>query len=97
LKAAGVRVWDQATTRGAAGWGEFAACCAAERISGVYLEGGAELLADAMAAGAATYGFWYRAAREGGTGWGGRVDWRFGPDAQEKRLGDDTLTHGTLL
>ncbi|MCU0791830.1 MAG: bifunctional diaminohydroxyphosphoribosylaminopyrimidine deaminase/5-amino-6-(5-phosphoribosylamino)uracil reductase RibD [Opitutaceae bacterium] len=96
LTEAGVRVWRQETTRGARGWAEFASRCAAERISGVYLEGGAELLADARSAGAATYGFWYRAPREAGAGWGGRVDWRLAEPVEE-RLGDDTLTRGKFL
>jgi diaminohydroxyphosphoribosylaminopyrimidine deaminase/5-amino-6-(5-phosphoribosylamino)uracil reductase len=93
LEAAGVRVWAQATTRGVAGWGEFARRCAAERVSGVYVEGGAELLADARAAGVLDYGFWYRAAREGGAGWGGKVEWSLRAAVVE-RLGDDELTRG---
>ena len=79
---------------GAAGWGEFARRCAAERISGVYVEGGAELLADARAAGALDYGFWYRAPKAGGTGWGGRVEWSFAAGAVTERLGEDELLRG---
>lgn len=96
LERAGVRVWAQTTTRGRAGWDEFAARCAAERISGVYLEGGAELLADARAAGALDYVFWYRASFEGGEGWGGRIDWPEpeGTDAKIERLGGDMLVRG---
>jgi diaminohydroxyphosphoribosylaminopyrimidine deaminase/5-amino-6-(5-phosphoribosylamino)uracil reductase len=94
LEAAGVRVWAQETTRGAAGWGEFGRRCAAERISGVYVEGGAELLADAAKAGALDYGFWYRAPREGGAGWGGRVEWSFASGAVTERLGEDELARG---
>ncbi|TAG28877.1 MAG: bifunctional diaminohydroxyphosphoribosylaminopyrimidine deaminase/5-amino-6-(5-phosphoribosylamino)uracil reductase RibD [Verrucomicrobia bacterium] len=97
LEAAGVRVWAQETTRGARGWAEFSARCAAERISGVYLEGGAELLADASEAGAATYGFLYSNSRDAGLGWGGRVDWGFRSGVQESRFGDDTLRRGFLL
>jgi diaminohydroxyphosphoribosylaminopyrimidine deaminase/5-amino-6-(5-phosphoribosylamino)uracil reductase len=93
LEAEGVRLWTQETTRGASGWGEFAARCAAERISGVYLEGGAELLADAWAARAAGYAFWYRSARDGGAGWGGRVGWKLA-DAVTCALGEDTLVRG---
>ena len=96
LEAAGVRVWAQETTRGAAGWGEFSARCAAERVSGVYVEGGAELLSDARGAGALDYGFWYRAPREGGAGWGGKVEWGFEKERLEL-LGTDTLTRGKLL
>ncbi len=95
LEAAGVRVWAQETTRGAAGWGEFARRCAAERISGVYVEGGAELLADARAAGALDYGFWYRAPCEGRAGWGGKVKWNFRGAVME-RFGEDELTRGTF-
>lgn len=94
LESAGVHVWTQETTRGAAGWAEFARRCAAERIPGVYVEGGAELLADAARAGALDYGFWYRAAREGGVGWGGRVDWRFADGTATERLGQDELRRG---
>ena len=97
LEAAGVRVWAQETTRGAAGWAEFARRCAAERISGVYVEGGADLLADARAAGALDYAFWYRAPKVGGEGWGGRVDWRFADGAVIERLGEDELMRGPLL
>jgi riboflavin biosynthesis protein RibD len=97
LESAGVRVWVQETTRGAAGWDEFARRCVAERISGVYLEGGAELLADAAKAGALDYGFWYRAPKTAGPGWGGRVEWRFAVDAVEEQLGADTLTRGRIL
>jgi diaminohydroxyphosphoribosylaminopyrimidine deaminase/5-amino-6-(5-phosphoribosylamino)uracil reductase len=93
LEAAGVRVWAQETTRGAAGWGEFSRRCANECISGVDVEGGAELLADARAAGALDYGFWYRAPREGGAGWGGKVEWRFAEPVVE-RLGYDELVRG---
>lgn len=96
LESAGVRVWTQETTRGAAGWDEFARRCAAERISGVYVEGGAELLADAAAAGALDYGFWYRAPKVGGEGWGGRVAWSFAPGAVTERLGTDELERGVL-
>lgn len=96
LEAAGVAVWGQETTRGAAGWAEFSARCAAERISGVYLEGGAELLADAWAARAAGYAFWYRSGRDAGAGWGGRVDWRFA-EATQQRLGNDVLTRGRIF
>ncbi len=94
LHAAGVRVWEQETTRGAAGWGEFAGRCATERIPGVYVEGGVELLSDALAAGALDYGFWYRAPSVGGTGWGGRVDWRLAAGAMAERLGEDELLRG---
>ena len=97
LEAAGVRVWAQETTRGEAGWGEFARRCAAERISGVYVEGGAELLADAARAGALDYGFWYRAPKAAGAGWGGRVEWRFAPEPVAESFGDDTLVRGKLL
>jgi diaminohydroxyphosphoribosylaminopyrimidine deaminase/5-amino-6-(5-phosphoribosylamino)uracil reductase len=93
LEAAGVRVWVQETTRGEAGWGEFARRCASERVSGVYVEGGAELLADARAAGALAYGFWYRAPREGGGGWGGKVAWDLS-EAVVERFGEDELTRG---
>jgi len=96
LEAAGVRVWAQETTRGATGWAEFSRRCAAERISGVYVEGGAELLADALAAGALDYGFWYRAPKDGGEGWGGRVAWRFGPGSVTGQLGEDELGRGFL-
>ena len=97
LEAAGVRVWTQETTRGAAGWREFSRRCAAERISGVYVEGGAELLADARAAGALDYGFWYRAPKLGGTGWGGRVEWSFSEDRRSSEpLGEDELLRGFL-
>lgn len=94
LEATGIRVWTQETTRGAAGWGEFARRCAAERISGVYLEGGAELLADAGVARALDYGFWYRAPKVAGTGWGGRVDWSFAAGSVTERLGEDELLRG---
>jgi diaminohydroxyphosphoribosylaminopyrimidine deaminase / 5-amino-6-(5-phosphoribosylamino)uracil reductase len=94
LEVAGVRVWAQETTRGAAGWTEFSRRCAAERISGVYVEGGAELLADAAVAGALDYGFWYRAAKVGGEGWGGRVTWSFASGAVTDRLGEDELSRG---
>lgn len=97
LEAAGVRVWTQETTRGPAGWEEFSRRCAAERISGVYVEGGAALLADALAAGALGYGFHYRGPREGGAGWGGRVGWSFAPGAVEERLGPDTLARGRVI
>lgn len=96
LEAAGVGVWTQETTRGAAGWAEFSRRCAVERISGVYVEGGAELLADARAAGALDYGFWYRAGRLGGEGWGGRVDWNFAPNSVVESFGSDTLVRGHL-
>lgn len=97
LEAAGVRVWTQETTRGAAGWREFSRRCAAERISGVYVEGGAELLADARAAGALDYGFWYRAPKLGGSGWGGRVEWSFSEDGRASEpLGEDELLRGFL-
>lgn len=96
LESRGVRLWIQETTRGRRGWDEFAARCAAERISGVYLEGGAELLADALASGAAGYGFHYRAARVGGAGWGGRVDLPFAADARDETLGADTLRRGKI-
>jgi diaminohydroxyphosphoribosylaminopyrimidine deaminase/5-amino-6-(5-phosphoribosylamino)uracil reductase len=95
LEAAGVWVWTQETTRGVAGWGEFARRCAAERVSGVYVEGGAELLADARAAGALDYGFWYRAPREGGAGWGGKVEWAFS-EKTEETLGTDVLIRGKI-
>lgn len=97
LGAAGVRVWTQETTRGAAGWAEFARRCAAERISGVYVEGGAELLSDAAKAGVLDYGFWYRAPTDGSAGWGGEVDWRFAADAVTEELGVDTLKRGRIL
>ena len=97
LEAAGVRVWGQETTRGASGWAEFAARCAAERISGVYVEGGAELLADALAAGALGYAFHYRAGFDGGAGWGGRVEFGELREAKVDRLGDDTLTRGHVF
>lgn len=97
LQAAGVRVWEQETTRGARGWAEFARRCAAERISGVYVEGGAGLLGDAREASALDYGFWYRAAREGGAEWGGHVDWCFATGAVTERLGEDELTRGRIL
>lgn len=93
LEATGVRVWRQETTRGAAGWGEFARRCAAERISGIYVEGGAELLADGQAARALDYGFWYRAERQAGEGWGGKVDWDLAEPIIE-RFGKDELTRG---
>ena len=93
LEAAGVRVWAQETTRGATGWDAFSARCAAERISGVYLEGGAELLADAWAARAPGYAFWYRSAREGGAEWGGRVEWAL-KETVETRLDNDVLVRG---
>jgi diaminohydroxyphosphoribosylaminopyrimidine deaminase/5-amino-6-(5-phosphoribosylamino)uracil reductase len=95
LEAAGVRVWAQETTRGAVGWGEFARRCASERVSGVYVEGGAELLADALAAGALDYGFWYRAPCEGGAGWGGKVEWSLA-GAMVERLGEDELMRGNF-
>jgi diaminohydroxyphosphoribosylaminopyrimidine deaminase/5-amino-6-(5-phosphoribosylamino)uracil reductase len=97
LEAAGVGVWMQESTRGVAGWDEFARRCVAQRISGVYVEGGAELLADAAAAGALSYGFEYRAAKVGGGGWGGRV--AMGPmvDAVEETLGVDVLRRGRIL
>ncbi len=97
LEAAGVRVWLQETTRGARGWGEFAARCAAERISGVYVEGGAELLADARAAGALGYAFHYRAAFDGGAGWGGRVDFGEMGEVKEEQLGADVLLRGRIF
>jgi len=96
LEATGVRVWAQETTRGERGWAEFAARCANERISGVYVEGGAELLADAARARALAYGFWYRAPERSGAGWGGRVDWQL-ENPTEERFGADTLTRGKFL
>ncbi len=96
LEAAGVCVWSQETTRGRAGWEAFARRCAAERISGVYVEGGARLLADARAAGALDYGFLYRAPKAGGEGWGGRVEWSFAAGAARERLGEDELIRGPL-
>jgi diaminohydroxyphosphoribosylaminopyrimidine deaminase/5-amino-6-(5-phosphoribosylamino)uracil reductase len=96
LEAAGVRVWMQETTRGAAGWEAFSRRCAAERVSGVYLEGGAQILADAAAAGALHYGFHYRAPRLGGEGWGGHVGWTFAPGAVTEQWGADELTRGFL-
>lgn len=97
LLGAGVGVWVQETTRGPSGWGEFSRRCARERISGVYLEGGAALLGDAVAAGALDYGFWYRSGSEGGAAWGGRVGWTFAPGARKSSLGGDRLVHGPLL
>lgn len=94
LEAVGVQVWRLETTRGVAGWHEFARRCAAARISGVYVEGGAELLADAARAGVLDYGFWYRASREGGEGWGGRIEWTFAPGAVLERFGPDELMRG---
>lgn len=96
LESRGVRLWVQETTRGPRGWDEFAARCAAERISGVYLEGGAELLADVLASGAAAYGFHYRASLIGGAGWSGRVDWPFAADVREETLGADILRRGKI-
>ncbi len=94
LEDSGVRVWNMETTRGAAGWAEFARRCATERIPGVYLEGGAELLADAARAGALDYGFWYRAPVEGAAGWGGKVEWNFPSGARVERQGEDELIRG---
>lgn len=96
LAAAGVAVWRLETTRGPAGWAEFIRRCAAERLSGVYLEGGAELLNDALAAGALDYGFEYRAGLAGGAGWGGRVELPFAAGAKACALGADALTRGAL-
>ena len=97
LEAAGVAVWMQESTRGAAGWDEFARRCAAQRISGVYVEGGAELLADAAEAGALYYGFEYRAAKVGGPGWGGAVNWGEMRDVSVEGLGDDVLRRGRIF
>jgi diaminohydroxyphosphoribosylaminopyrimidine deaminase/5-amino-6-(5-phosphoribosylamino)uracil reductase len=94
LESAGVRVWTQETTRGAAGWDEFSRRCASERISGVYVEGGAELLADAWAASALDYGFWYRAPKIGGASWSGEVAWSFAEGGVTERLGEDELLRG---
>jgi diaminohydroxyphosphoribosylaminopyrimidine deaminase/5-amino-6-(5-phosphoribosylamino)uracil reductase len=99
LAAAGVGVWRQRTTRGAAGWEEFSARCAAARIAGVYLEGGATLLEDARAAGALGHVFWYRSgapAPDGARGWGGHLPWTLAPGAEEFVLGPDHLSHGPL-
>jgi len=96
LEAAGVQVWTQVTTRGESGWREFSARCAAQRIAGVYLEGGATLLNDALAAGALNYGFWYRSAREAGPGWGGQMQWKFQKGAVASQLGTDSLERGRL-
>lgn len=96
LEDAGVQVWAQETTRGATGWTDFARRCATERITGVYLEGGAELLADAARAGALDYGFWYRAPKEGAAGWGGKVEWNFASGARVERQGEDELIRGFL-
>jgi diaminohydroxyphosphoribosylaminopyrimidine deaminase / 5-amino-6-(5-phosphoribosylamino)uracil reductase len=98
LAAAGIVVWVLLNARGAAFWTEFAARCAAARISGVYLEGGATVLGDAAAAGALDYVFWYRTEHDApsGTGWSGRVEWADARwrDRHETRLGVDTLTRG---
>lgn len=94
LETAGVRVWKMETTRGVAGWAEFSRRCAAERITGVYLEGGFELLADAARAGALDYGFWYRSPRESAAGWGGRVEWMFASGLRAERHGEDELIRG---
>lgn len=97
LEAAGVGMWVQESTRGVAGWDDFARRCAAQRISGVYLEGGAELLADAAGAGVLDYGFEYRGEKVGGAGWGGRVAWGPMVDVKEETLGADVLRRGRIL
>ncbi|MCX6937948.1 MAG: bifunctional diaminohydroxyphosphoribosylaminopyrimidine deaminase/5-amino-6-(5-phosphoribosylamino)uracil reductase RibD [Verrucomicrobia bacterium] len=96
LEAAGVQVWRQETTRGAAGWGEFLQRCAEERLSGIYLEGGAELLADARAAGVLDYGFWYQSPLLGGAGWGGAAPWGEWAESTTETFGADTLRRGSL-
>lgn len=97
LEAAGVTVWEQATTRGAAGWGKFARRCAEEGVTGVLIEGGATVLNDALAAGALDYGFWYQARFAGGSVWGGEVErWELTAPIGA-RLGEDHLTRGRIL
>lgn len=96
LKSAGVGVWIQETTRGAAGWAEFSRRCAAARLSGVYLEGGASLLGDARLAGALDYGFWYRSPQTGNAGWSGSFAWGAWGETHIEPLGADTLQRGPL-
>ncbi|AKC82804.1 riboflavin biosynthesis protein RibD [Verrucomicrobia bacterium IMCC26134] len=61
LEAAGVELWVQEAGRGPAAWAQFSSACAAANISGVYVEGGSQLLSSALAAQALDYLFCYQA------------------------------------
>ena len=63
---------------------------------GIYLEGGAELLADARAAGVLNYGFWYQSPLLGGAGWGGAAPWGEWAESTTETFGADTLRRGSL-
>jgi len=61
LEAAGVQVWVHESARGRVAWGEFSERCAQAGITGVWLEGGAQVLSNALAAHALDYLFCYQA------------------------------------
>jgi len=61
LEAAGVQVWSHEASRGKVAWDGFAQRCAQESVTGVYLEGGAQLLSNILAARALDYLLCYQA------------------------------------
>ena len=61
LEAAGVQVWLHEASRGKVAWDGFAQRCAQESVTGVYLEGGAQLLSNILAARALDYLLCYQA------------------------------------
>jgi diaminohydroxyphosphoribosylaminopyrimidine deaminase / 5-amino-6-(5-phosphoribosylamino)uracil reductase len=107
LEAAGVQVWVQAGSRGTAAWDGFSQRCAEEGITGVYVEGGAQLLANAVTAQALDYLFCYQAPvlfadEEASSAFTGRAPGR--PEEgirltelHRATLGDDALVRGRLV
>jgi diaminohydroxyphosphoribosylaminopyrimidine deaminase / 5-amino-6-(5-phosphoribosylamino)uracil reductase len=107
LEAAGVQVWSHEASRGKVAWDEFTQRCAQEKITGVYLEGGAQLLSNVLAARALDYLFCYQAPllfadAEAGAAFTGLAP---GCPAEGIRMsevrraefGDDSLVRGRLV
>lgn len=107
LEAAGVQVWVHENSRGKVAWDEFARRCAEARITGVYLEGGAQLLSNALAARAIDYLFCYQAPilfadSEAPAAFTGLVPGRPSEgvrlaDLRRATLGDDALVRGRVV
>ena len=107
LEAAGVQVWLHEASRGKVVWDEFAERCVQANIAGVYLEGGAQLLSNVLAAKALDYLFCYQAplvfadleATEAFTGLvpGRPAEGIRLTDLRRAQFGDDALVRGRLV
>jgi diaminohydroxyphosphoribosylaminopyrimidine deaminase/5-amino-6-(5-phosphoribosylamino)uracil reductase len=107
LEAAGVQVWSHEVARGKVAWDEFAQRCAQEKITGVYLEGGAQVLSNVLAARALDYLFCYQAPLVFADSEAGAAFTGLAPgcpeegirlsDLRRAEFGDDALVRGRLV